>query len=122
MVIVDFPDPNNFALGKLYTTRFYRLLRRALAPGAPVACRARRPLLARNSYWCIAQTIEAAGFAVRPYHVAVPSFGEWGYVLARDAPFEVPARLPPLELRFLNDAALAAMFVFPADMARSRSR
>src|SRR5205823_12402392 len=26
-VIVDFPDPNSFALGKLYTTRFYRLLR-----------------------------------------------------------------------------------------------
>ena len=27
--IVDFPDPNNFALGKLYTTRFYRKLLRA---------------------------------------------------------------------------------------------
>jgi spermidine synthase len=23
--IVDFPDPNSFALGKLYTTRFYRI-------------------------------------------------------------------------------------------------
>ncbi len=55
---------------------------------------------------------------VRGYHAAVPSFGEWGFLLARDTPFDVPARLPPLELRFLNDAALAAMFVFPADMAR----
>src|SRR5688500_6654277 len=27
IVIVDFPDPNNFALGKLYTTRFYNLLK-----------------------------------------------------------------------------------------------
>ncbi len=116
--IVDFPDPNNFALGKLYTTHFYRMLRRALAPGAPVAIQGTSPLMARNSYWCVAQTLEAAGFAVRGYHAAVPSFGEWGFLLARDAPFEVPARLPPLELRFLNDAALAAMFVFPADMAR----
>ena len=28
IAIVDFPDPNNFALGKLYTTRFYNLLKK----------------------------------------------------------------------------------------------
>ncbi|HET6983681.1 MAG TPA: polyamine aminopropyltransferase [Myxococcaceae bacterium] len=116
--IVDFPDPNNFSLGKLYTTHFYRLLRRALGPGAPVAIQGTSPMMARNSYWCVARTLEAAGFSVRGYHAAVPSFGEWGFLLARDAPFEIPSRLPELELRFLNDAAMAAMFVFPADMAR----
>ena len=26
LAIVDFPDPNNFALGKLYTSRFYKML------------------------------------------------------------------------------------------------
>ena len=25
-VVVDFPDPTNYSLGKLYTTAFYRLL------------------------------------------------------------------------------------------------
>ena len=63
VAIVDFPDPNNFALGKLYTTHFYRMLRRALAPGAPVAIQGTSPLMARSSYWCVAQTLEAAGFA-----------------------------------------------------------
>jgi len=116
--IVDFPDPNNFSLGKLYTTHFYRLLRRALGPGAPVAIQGTSPMMARSSYWCVARTLEAAGFSVRGYHAAVPSFGEWGFLLARDAPFEIPSRLPELELRFLNDAAMAAMFVFPADMSR----
>jgi spermidine synthase len=116
--IVDFPDPNNFALGKLYTTHFYRLLRRALRPGAPVAVQGTSPLMARGSYWCVAQTLEAAGFAVRGYHAAVPSFGEWGFLLARDTPFDVPSKLPPVEARFLDDASMAAMFVFPADMAR----
>jgi len=118
VAIVDFPDPNNFALGKLYTTHFYRLLRRALAPGAPASIQGTSPLMARASYWCVARTLEAAGFSVRGYHAAVPSFGEWGFLLARDAPFEAPAHLASLELHFLNDAALAAMFVFPADMAR----
>ena len=32
IAIVDFPDPNNFALGKLYSTRFYGLLKERSSP------------------------------------------------------------------------------------------
>src|SRR5882724_4023110 len=102
--IVDFPDPNNFALGKLYTTRFYRLLKQRLTPDAAVAVQSTSPLFARNSYWCILKTIEAAGFKVRPYYTAVPSFGVWGFVLARASPFDAPTHAPP-GLRFLDDQA-----------------
>jgi spermidine synthase len=48
--------------------------------------------------------------------VTVPSFGVWGYALARRVAFEPPARVPDTALRFLNPAALAAMFELPADM------
>jgi spermidine synthase len=115
--ILDFPDPNTFALGKLYTRRFFQLLARHLAPDAAVAVQATSPLFARQSYWCIVETMKSAGFFTRPYHVAVPSFGEWGFVLARSRPFE-PPRAPPKDvpLRFLNGEALASMFEFPADM------
>jgi spermidine synthase len=115
--IVDFPDPNTFALGKLYTRRFFQLLARRLSPDAAVAVQATSPLFARKSYWCIVETMKSAGFFTRPYHVAVPSFGEWGFVLAKAGPFD-PPRAPPLgvPLRFLNAAALASMFEFPADM------
>ena len=116
--IIDFPDPNNFALGKLYTTRFYRMLRRALAPGAPVVVQSTSPLMARRSFWCVASTLEAAGMFTRAYHVAVPSFGEWGYVLARDTSFEVPTKLPGIPLAFLTEAVMPTLFVFPGDMAR----
>jgi spermidine synthase len=116
--IIDFPDPNNFALGKLYTTRFYRMLKRALAPGAPAVVQSTSPLMARTSFWCVAETLEAAGFFTRAYHVAVPSFGEWGYVLARESAFEVPTRLAKIPLRYLNEAVLPSLFVFPEDMSR----
>lgn len=116
--IIDFPDPNSFALGKLYTTRFYALLRRALAPGAPVVVQSTSPLMARRSFWCVARTLEQAGFFVRPYHAHVPSFGEWGFALARDAAFDVPSRLAAEDLRYLSDATLPALFEFPPDMAR----
>ena len=115
--IIDFPDPNTFALGKLYTRRFFQQLAAHLAPGAAVAVQATSPLFARRSFWCIVETMKAAGFHTHPYHVAVPSFGEWGFVLAAPEPIE-PPRVPPagVPLRFLNAEALAGMFDFPADM------
>jgi spermidine synthase len=114
-VVVDFPDPTNYGLGKLYTTAFYRLLKRHLAPGAFIAVQSTSPLFARQSFWCIHETIRAAGFNTWPYHVYVPSFGEWGYVLAGKGDYKSP-RVPP-GLRFLDQTSLAGLFQFPADMA-----
>ncbi len=115
VAIIDFPDPSTFSLGKLYTTRFYRLLKQHLTPESAVAIQATSPLFARQAFWCIVRTLEAAGFTVKPYHVAVPSFGVWGFALARRTPFEPPTRAPA-ELRFLNADSLAAMFLLPADL------
>jgi spermidine synthase len=115
VAIVDFPDPNTFALGKLYTTRFYRLLKASLAPNAAVSVQCTSPLFARNSYWCIIRTIEAAGFSVKPYQTAVPSFGVWGFALARLGAFEPPAHAPQ-GLRFIDDQSMAALFILPADL------
>jgi spermidine synthase len=114
---VDFPDPHNFSLGKLYTTRFYTLLKRHLAPDAVVAVQSTSPLMARRSFWCIHDTLQAAGFHVRAYHALVPSFGEWGYVMGALQPFEPPARAPA-GLRYLDDATLRSLFVLGPDMAR----
>jgi spermidine synthase len=113
--IVDFPDPNTFALGKLYTTRFYRLLKSRLTANAAVSVQSTSPMFARNSYWCIIRTLEAAGFFVRPYYTAVPSFGLWGYALARSSAFEVP-RNPMPGLRFLDDQTLVGMFTLSKDI------
>jgi len=116
--IVDFPDPNSFALGKLYTTRFYRLLKERLRVDAPVAVQSTSPLFARASFWCIVRTIEAAGFAVKPYYTAVPSFGLWGFALARTSTFDAPIHAPQkTDLRFLDDTAMSAMFALSADLA-----
>jgi len=114
--IVDFPDPNTFALGKLYTTRFYRLLKARLTPTAAVTIQCTSPLFARASYWCIVRTIEAAGFHVRPYQTSVPSFGIWGFALASVNDFQIPKHVLS-GLRFLDDNSVAPMFVIPSDMS-----
>jgi len=114
-VVVDFPDPTNFSLGKLYTTVFYRVLARHLSQQALVVVQSTSPLFARQSYWCIVETLKQAGLRTYPYHVYVPSFGEWGFVLAAQRPYEPPAQTPP-GLRFLSARNLPEMFQFPNDM------
>jgi spermidine synthase len=116
-IIIDFPDPNTFGLGKLYTRSFYQLLASRLAPDGAVAVQATSPLFARKSFWCIVKTMRSVGFTVAPYHVAVPSFGVWGFALAQKKPFTPPAQPPNVARRYLDAEAMAAMFRFPADMA-----
>nr|WP_153868634.1 MULTISPECIES: polyamine aminopropyltransferase [Myxococcaceae] len=117
VAIVDFPDPNNFSLGKLYTTGFYRLLQRRLAPDGVAVVQSTSPLYARQSYWCVEATLASAGFWTLPYHVLVPSFGEWGYVLVARAE-ALPQRALPPGLRFLDEDTLATLTRFPQDIAR----
>ncbi|MCU0656928.1 MAG: polyamine aminopropyltransferase [Polyangiaceae bacterium] len=117
-LFIDFPDPNNLALGKLFTTRFYAIARDHLSPEGAMVVQSTSPFYSRHSFWCIVRTMEAAGLHVRPYHAFVPAFGEWGFALARATPFEPPTRLRLEGLRFLDGQQLSSLFHFPPDLAR----
>jgi len=116
-VIIDFPDPTNFSLGKLYTTTFYHALKRVMAPHARGVVQSTSPLLARRSYWCVNNTIASLGFATTPYHIYLPSFGEWGFVLFGESE-SVPISRFPAGLRFVNEETFAMMRRFAPDMDR----
>jgi spermidine synthase len=116
-IVVDFPDPTNFSLGKLYSTTFYRLLDQHLAAEGFAVVQTTSPLIARQSFWTVVATIEDAGLTATPYHAHVPSFGEWGFVVASRRPLRTDV-LPPPGLRFLTREGLPALFQFPPDMAR----
>jgi spermidine synthase len=116
-IVIDFPDPTNFSLGKLYTTTFYERVDRHLAAGGFAVVQTTSPLLARRSFWTVVATVEAVGLTATPYHAHVPSFGEWGFVLMSRRPWQPPRSLPP-GLRFLTVEGLPALLQFPPDMAR----
>ena len=116
-IVVDFPDPTNFSIGKLYTRTFYEMLDRHLSASGYAVIQTTSPLIARKSFWTVVATLEAAGLRTAPYHAHVPSFGEWGFVVASRRPFVAPAALPA-NLRFVTVAGLPALFDFPPDMAR----
>jgi spermidine synthase len=117
VIVIDFPDPTNFALGKLYTTSFYQRVDQQLVAGGYAVVQTTSPLLARKSFWTVAATLEAVGFITTPYHAHVPSFGEWGFIIASHRPWRLPTALPS-GLRFLSLEGLPALLQFPPDMAR----
>jgi spermidine synthase len=117
VIVVDFPDPTNFSIGKLYTNAFYALLDKHLSASGYAVIQTTSPLVARKSFWTVVGTIESTGLTAMPYHAHVPSFGEWGFVIASRRPYRLPRALPE-GLRFLNTASLPLLFEFPQDMAR----
>jgi spermidine synthase len=121
VVIADFPDPDDAATAKLYSQEFYDgLRRRALAPGGRLVVQAGSPYFARESFWGIDATLRAARWRTTPYHVDVPSFGDWGFELASPAGAPALRLAPPTgaSLRFLDRPTLAAAASFPPDRRR----
>ncbi len=117
VVILDFPDPNNYSVGKLFSVELYRDVYERLEERGVLAVQATSPFYAPSAYASILASVRAAGFEARPYHVFLPSFGEWGFVLAAKGRSPEPrASLLPA-LRYLDARTLEQLFVFPPDLS-----
>jgi spermidine synthase len=122
VVIADFPDPEDPATARLYSVEFYGMLSRGvLAPGGRLVVQGGSPYFAADAFWSIEASVRAAGLSARPYHADVPSFGDWGFILAGAGEAAPRLRLPdpaPEALRYLSADVLRAAGVFPPDRAR----
>jgi spermidine synthase len=118
LAVVDFPDPSNYGVGKLYTLTFYEHLRERLGMRGVAVIQATSPYYARHSFWTIVRTLEAADFRTAPLHVHVPSFGDWGFVIAGGPGLALPTTLlvDASRLKFLDDQQLPSLFDFPRDV------
>jgi spermidine synthase len=119
-VIIDFPDPSNYSIGKLYTNSFYKSLSRILPPGGRAVVQSTSPFVARKSFWIINETLKSVGFKTLPYHCYIPSFGEWGFVLISKDSFNTATTYPP-SLQFINAEVFNQLSHFPPDMSRVAS-
>ncbi len=117
-IIIDFPDPSNYSVGKLYTNTFYGIVKHLLNPDGIIVVQSTSPYVAPKSYYTVEKTLQSVGFHTVPYHNYVPSFGEWGYIMAMNMPvYKVPEHYLP-GLRFMSKETLEQMLYFPKDMAR----
>jgi spermidine synthase len=118
VILLDLPDPRTEDLARLYSLEMYRNAKRALARGGVLATQASSAYFTRETFWCIESTLAAAGLRTVPYRVHVPSFGEWGFVLAAvDPPDPATLRLE-LPRRYLTAEIWRGALRFDADTQR----
>ncbi len=127
VIIIDLPDPNSPALAKLYSTSFYAQCARHLRKRGVMVTQATSPFYAPEAFWCIYKTLasalppDAPVGPLRPlaYHVNVPSFGDWGFVMAARQSIRPETLAPHVPTRFLAAGVLKAMFSFGKDVQPS---
>jgi spermidine synthase len=120
-VIIDMPDPHNEAINKLYSREFYTMIQRRMAPGAALVTQSSSPFFTRQTFWCIEKTLAAVFDDTVSYHTALPSFGIWGFNLARKQ-----TQLPrtyhfDVATRSITDEVMQAAMVFSKDTAKVES-
>ncbi len=116
VIIADFPDPDRDALAKLYARGFYQALKQRLLPDGVLVTQASSAFFVPQVLACINATLQAAGFQAQPYVAEVPSFGPWGFVLARAAAIPVADLKLPIATRFLTEGFLQHLFELPKDI------
>jgi len=125
VIFIDLPDPHHINLSKLYSRGFYQQLGQHLSLDGVMVTQATSPLFSREAFWCIAHTLDDTpsdffadqSLYTRPYHSYVPSFGEWGFVLAAHHRPDWQRIQLIDDLQFLTPALLSSLIIFPEDMA-----
>jgi len=121
VILIDLPDPDSMDLMHLYSYHLYRTVKAHLTRGGVMVTQATSPFFARKAFLCINKTIQAAGFTTLPIHNAIPTLGQWGWVLAVDKNLISPAALKKMacqltfntmETRFINQDAMMSMVHF----------
>jgi spermidine synthase len=60
-IVVDFPDPSNFGIGRLYSVPMFRLMARHLSANGYMVVQSTSPYFAPRSFWSIDATLREAG-------------------------------------------------------------
>ncbi len=120
IIIIDFPDPNNQDLSKLYSDVFYHHIQKKLSADGIFVQQATSPVHAKEVFLLVGRTINASGLTAIPYHDNVPSFGEWGWWLGGRAD-RYSAETIYKRLRSINDVKVPTSYLTPALIKASLS-
>ncbi|MGN7611310.1 polyamine aminopropyltransferase [Magnetococcales bacterium HHB-1] len=117
IIMADLPDPSHAALARLYSLAFYKNVQKHLSRYGIFVTQATSPFASPKAFWSIVKTLRQANFkTVIPYHLYIPSFGDWGFVLASNFSINPNQWNPPKNpLRFLDKKTFLNLFHFPKD-------
>ncbi len=117
IILSDLPDPSNESIARLYSTHFFKMAQSRLTAYGIFATQATSVFHSKNAFWCIHNSIQASHFKhVYPYHAYVPSFGDWGFVMAANYPLEIEHFEQKVPCRYLDSTTANTLFYFEQDL------
>lgn len=120
VIIVDLPDPNNSSLARLYSREFYKILKKKLAVNGVMVTQSTSPFFSPEAFWCIQKSLLAAGFKnAVPYHIYVPSFGDWGFMIASDNTIRADKIDIKIPAKFIDNEVAKNAFKLEKDVQRT---
>ena len=117
-VIIDMPDPHNEAINKLYSREFYTMIKRRMAADGILVTQSSSPFFTRRVFWSIEKTLANVFNQTLSYQTSLPSFGIWGFNMARND-IEFPQQFEfDIPTRAITEQTMLASLVFSKDMAK----
>ncbi len=115
LIIADFPDPHDETVSKLYTDSFYKIVKKSLKSDGVFVTQSTSPLFAREAFWCINNTLSEVFKTVIPYHVFIPTFGDWGFNIGTDRTLNSEEPGEAGNSKFYTSETFKASMHFPPD-------
>jgi len=117
-VIIDMPDPHNEAINKLYSREFYTMIKRRMTNEGILVTQSSSPFFTRHVFWSIENTLAAVFDHTRSYQTSIPSFGIWGFNMAKNnTPFPSHYELT-VPTKALTEKTMQASLIFSKDMSK----
>lgn len=128
VIICDFTYPTRSEETEIYSQEWFEQIRRLLVPAGMMSTNGMSPENRTLGFWCLYQTLLAAGLLAKPLQLEIASFrqhdyGNWGFFLASPVPIhrdEIAEIQLPQGLQVLTLAQLLQSFVFDRAIARLR--
>lgn len=128
VIICDFTYPTCSEETSVYSREWFQQIGRILIPSGVVCTNAVSPENRTAGFWCLYQTLLAAGLMAKPLQLAIPSFhrhgyGNWGFFIGSHqliSKFELETILLPSNLQALTREQMVQAFVFKSALTVSR--
>jgi spermidine synthase len=121
IIILDFPDPSDKVLSKLYAKEFFQRITKSLAPGGMIVIQSNSTEDKPSVYWSIYHTLKSVGMNTKSYAVYVPSFGDWGFQIASFRKFK-PGTYKAIVRNQTLPKNLASLFKLPRELLVEKNK
>lgn len=124
IIIADLPDPTNQAIARLYSKQFFLMAKRNLKKDGVFVTQSGEIYFSNTVFSCINNTLKSVFETVEPYHTYIPSFGDWGFIMARHGSNTETINMNtlPKDLKYLNPNEIEQAFVFPLDITIAETK